>query len=41
VGTLMYLQSRPDVGTTTSCYYNIIGSTVNPCCQGTPDSLPC
>jgi len=42
LGTFMYLQNRPDVGTTgPACYYNIIGSTVNPCCQGTPDSLPC
>ena len=41
LGTFMYLQSRPDVGKGTTCYYNIIGTTVNPCCQGTPDSLPC
>jgi hypothetical protein len=41
IGTLMYLQSRPDVHGTSMCYYSIIGSTVNPCCQGTADSLPC
>jgi hypothetical protein len=41
IGTLMYLQSRPDVHGTSTCYYSIISSTVNPCCQGTADSLPC
>ena len=41
IGTFMYLQSRPDVGKASTCYYSIIGTTVNPCCQGTPDSLPC
>ena len=41
VGVFMYLQSRPDVGGVSTCYYSIIGSIVNPCCQGRPDSLPC
>jgi hypothetical protein len=41
LGTFMYLQSRPDVHGTSMCYYSIIGSNVNPCCQGTADSLPC
>jgi len=41
LGLFMYLQSRPDVGGGSTCYYSSIGSTVNPCCQGTADSLPC
>lgn len=41
IGLFMYLQSRPDVGAATKCYYSLIGTTVNPCCQGNPDSMPC
>jgi hypothetical protein len=40
IGLLVYLQSRPDVGGATKCYYSLIGTTTNPCCQGNPDSLP-
>jgi hypothetical protein len=41
LGLFMYLQNRPDVHGVSTCYYNTQGSIVNPCCQGTPDSLPC
>jgi hypothetical protein len=40
LGTFMYLQSRPDVKGASTCYYSIIGTTVNPCCT-TSDSVPC
>jgi len=43
LGMLVYLQNRPDVKPSIDpgCVYNIAGTFVNPCCQGTPDSLPC
>lgn len=41
VGTFMYLQNRPDVRGVNNCYYSIIGTVVNPCCQGATDSMPC
>lgn len=44
LGTLLYLESRPDVGSQgvfANCTYGLIGTLTNPCCQGAPDSVPC